>query len=368
MKHAVKDAVNDAASDAVSGVVHVLVPAAVADPSRPSGGNTYDRRLCTGLTALGLCVREHLLPGAWPTPQSDDVATLTATLHAVPAGATVLVDGLVASAATDVVTAATARLRVVVVVHLPLGVEDSAARGPESRMLRRVEAVIVTSAWTRRWLADEYAVPADRISVAVPGTDRCDLASGTATGGALLCVGAVTPTKGHDLLVRALSDVATHAWSCTCVGSIDVDPGFAAALRTQVADAGLADRVTFAGVLRDDALDAAYRAADVLVLPSRIETYGMVVTEALAHGLPVLGFRTGGVAETLGRAPDGNVPGVLVAPGDAAALAVALRSWLDDAGLRTGTRDAARLRRESLPTWADTAAHIADLLSKRPAS
>jgi glycosyltransferase involved in cell wall biosynthesis len=296
------------------------------------------------------------------------VATLAAALRAVPTGGTVLVDGLVASAAADLVARQTARLRVVVLVHLPLGVEDPAARAPEARMLRRVGGIVATSAWTRSWLADEYAVPVARITVALPGTDTCDLAAGTPAGGALLCVGAVTPTKGQDLLVDALSDVAGVPWSCTCVGSLDVDPDFAATVRSDVAAAGLVDRMTFTGVLQGDDLDAAYRAADVLVLPSRIETYGMVATEALAHGLPVVGFRTGGVPETLGRAPDGSVPGVLVPAGDAATLGVALRTWLVDAGLRARTRQAARLRRSSLPSWADTAARVAGLLSGRRAS
>jgi glycosyltransferase involved in cell wall biosynthesis len=351
-----------------TGTVHVLVPAVVADPSRPSGGNAYDRRVATELTALGLSVHEHLLPGAWPHPRAEDVAAFATTLGAVPAGRTVLLDGLVASAAADVVTGAAARLRVVVLVHLPLGVADVAPRGPEATMLRRVAAVLVTSAWTRRWLVDEYAVPADRITVALPGTDRSDLAAGTPASGALLCVGAVTPTKGHDLLVEALSDIGTPRWSCSCVGSLDVDPGFVAGLRTRVDRAGLADRVTFTGVLRGDDLETAYRQADVLVLPSRIETYGMVVTEALAHGLPVLGFRTGGVPETLGRAPDGSVPGVLVPAGDAATLGIALRTWLEDPGLRARMREAAHLRRQSLPSWADTAGRVAALLAGRGAS
>ena len=66
------------------------------------------------------------------------------------------------------------------------------------------------------------------------------------------------------------------------------------------------------------------------MLPSRAETYGMVVTEALARGIPVLASDAGGLPETLGRDPDGRVPGLLVPPGDAAALAAALRGWLDD--------------------------------------
>ena len=350
------------------GLLHLVVPAVVVDASRPSGGNEYDRRLRTGLRDLGVQVHEHLVAGSWPDPQSAELAGLSAILGAMPDRDTVLIDGLVASAAPETVAEAAARLQVVVLVHLPLGVTDAGRRAGEATMLRRVAAIVATSAWTRSWLVEEYAVPADRITVALPGTDPSEPATGTRGGAAFLCVGAVTPVKGHDLLVDALAALAGLSWFCTCVGSLDVDPEFVAGLRGRLGRIGLADRVAFTGVLTGTALDAAYRAADLLVLPSRIETYGMVVTEALARGLPVVGFRTGGVPETLGRAADGAVPGVLVPAGDPATLAVALSTWLRDDRLRARAREAAGVRRATLPSWSDTAARVAAVLSGRIAA
>jgi glycosyltransferase involved in cell wall biosynthesis len=348
--------------------VHFVVPEVVADPTRPSGGNAYDRRLSGGLRELGVPVHEHLVPGRWPEPTAADRAALAGALAAVPSGATVLVDGLVASAAPDTVTAATARSHVVVLVHLPLGVTDAARRPAEAAMLRRMGAVVATSAWTRSWLLEEYAVAPDRVVVAVPGTDPAELASGSRTGGSLLCVGAVTPVKGHDLLVEALATLEPLPWFCTCVGSTDLDPEFVGSVRARLFRDGLADRVAFTGVLTGASLDAAYRAADVLVLPSRLETYGMVVTEALARGLPVIGFRTGGVPETLGRAADGAVPGALVPAGDPATLAATLGTWLADASVQARMRESARLRRDSLPSWGETAARVAAVLGGRVAA
>jgi glycosyltransferase involved in cell wall biosynthesis len=127
-------------------------------------------------------------------------------------------------------------------------------------------------------------------------------------------------------------------------------------------EAGLDGRFTLVGPLDGPDLEAAYRDADVLVLTSRAETYGMVVTEALAHAVPVIAVRTGGVAEALGSARGGALPGVLVPGGDVPAITAAVRSWLLDPGLRDRLRAAARDRRRTLPTWRDTAKRIADAL------
>lgn len=339
------------------GVVHVVLPNDIDDPASPSGGNHYDRRLCRGLAERGWAVREHAVAGDWPRPDAAARAALAGVLAALPDGAVVLVDGLVASATPDVLAPQADRLRLVVLVHMPLG--DDA----EARALGAARAVVTTSGWTRDRLLDRYDLPAGRVHVATPGVDPAPPASGTGTGGGLLCVAAVTPTKGHDVLVRALALAADLPWTCTCAGSLTRDEDFVADLRGRLADTGLTERVRLVGPWTGDALDAAYDAADLLVLPSRFETYGMVVTEALARGIPVLGTATGGLPEALGRAPDGELPGLLVPPEDPPALAGALRRWLGDAALRDRLARAARDRRATLVTWSDTATRVATVLA-----
>jgi glycosyltransferase involved in cell wall biosynthesis len=147
------------------------------------------------------------------------------------------------------------------------------------------------------------------------------------------------------------------------VGSLVRDPAFADGLRRQARDSGLADRVGFPGVRSASDLDRAYAGADLLVLASHSETYGMVVTEALARGLPVLASDVGGVTEALGHGADGTRPGLLVPPGDPAALGAALRAWLGDAELRGRLRRAARERRASLRRWPATASALAGVLA-----
>ncbi len=191
--------------------------------------------------------------------------------------------------------------------------------------------------------------------VAEPGVDAAPLAPGTAAGDALLCVAAVTPDKGHDVLLDALATVTDLSWRCACVGSLDRAPAFADGVRRRARDGGLGDRVGFPGPRTGPELDRAYATADLLVLASHAETYGMVVTEALARGLPVLATEVGGVTEALGHGEDGTRPGLLVPPGDPAALGAALRAWLGDAELRARLRRAARERRASLRRWPATA-------------
>lgn len=338
--------------------VYVVVPDGIDDPSRPSGGNTYDRRVCDGLAAAGWSVHERAVPGPWPGPDAAAGRALAAVVADVPDGAVVMVDGLIASAMPDVLVPEAGRLRLAVLVHLPRGGDR------ERAVLSAASAVIATSNWTRRWLVEEYALSPDRVHVAEPGVDPADLAEGTADGRELLCVAALTPNKGHDVLLAALASVADLPWRCVLVGSTDRDPEFVDRLREQARASGIDDRVHIVGPLTGRGLSAAYSAADVLVLASRFETYGMVVTEALARGLPVVATDVGGMPEALGGVTDGVLPGLLVPPGDAAAFAAALRLWLDDDDLRRRLRSAARARRESLPAWSETSARIGRVLAE----
>jgi glycosyltransferase involved in cell wall biosynthesis len=345
--------------------VHAVLPDGIDDPARPSGGNVYDRQVCTGLGALGWSVAEHAVPGFWDGPEATAFAALAGVLREIPDGAVVLLDGLIASTAPEVLVPEASRLRLVVLVHMPLGDRplDADARTRERAVLSAVAGVVTTSAWARDRLRELYALAADRIHVAHPGVDSARPASGTASGGALLCPAAVTFDKGHDVLLEALVTISDLTWSCECVGRLDRDPAFVEAMRRRSLDGGLADRVHFRGPRAGAALDRTYAGADVVVLASRAETYGMVVTEALAHGLPVIAADVGGVTEALGRGAGGVQPGLLVRANDPGALAAALRSWLVDAQLRARLRRAALERRTSLPAWSSTTSAVAEVLA-----
>jgi glycosyltransferase involved in cell wall biosynthesis len=307
--------------------------------------------------ALGWSVHEHAVPGQWPRPDAVARAAVGAALARVPDGGRVLIDGLLACAVPEVLEPEADRLRLVVLLHMP---QDEPG---EAAALSAASAIVATSDWTRRWLLDHDILPEDRVYVVLPGTDVADVAPASLFGTRLLCVGAITPVKGHDLLLDALATVGDPAWRCVCVGSLDLDVEFVEVLRRRTEDRGLGDRVCFTGPLTGAGLERAYAEADVLVLASRAETYGMVVTEALARGLPVVATEVGGVPEALGHAADGSRPGLLVVPGDPQALAQALRRWLGDPRERSRLRAAARSRRLTLSDWSQTARELSAVLT-----
>lgn len=337
------------------------------DPDTLTGGYVYAKRLAEALPDAGWKVHRLRLPDGFPYPDAGALAKTSARLAATPADATILVDGLAFGALpADLLRSLLQQgsRRLVALVHHPLAQESgldaaTAARlhATERAALALAHRVIVTSPHTRAGLIADYGVPAERVSVAEPGTDPGVRARGSSVP-QLLTVATLTPRKGHEVLLRAYARIADLAWSAFWVGSRSRDPATAEGLAALIGSLGLERRVRFAGELQDGALDDAYAASDLFVLPSYHEGYGMAFAEALARGLPVVATRAGAIPDT--------VPaecGLLVAPGDEVALADALRRVLTEPSLHTTLADAAWRYGQTLPDWDDTAARVAAVVA-----
>jgi glycosyltransferase involved in cell wall biosynthesis len=287
-----------------------------------------------------------------------------AALHGIEDGSLVVVDGLAFGVLPDEALAEASRLRLVALVHHPLALETGldrplAARLFESerRALTAARHIVVTSPATARALAD-YGVNPTNVSVVRPGTDRAELAVGSNAGDVcLLCVASIVPRKGHALLLQALARLMDLPWRLTCGGSLDRDRATAQAVVAQVRAERLGHRVAFVGELSEPQLAQQYQKADVFVLPTLYEGYGMVVAEAIAHGLPSVASDTGGIAELLA-----GEAGIIVPPGDVDALTTALRRVIGEPDVRATLATGARKVREHLLSWEDAAAAMETVL------
>ena len=275
-----------------------------------------------------------------------------------------MLDGLAMGAMPEVVALESPRLRLIALVHHPLAEETglsaeraAALRISERRALAAVRHVVVTSGYTAG-LVTRLGVQRERINVVEPGTDPAPRARGSVGSTLnLLCVASLTHRKGHAVLLDALAQLKDRDWQLTCVGSLRQSPAIVAALRERIAVLDLEGRVTLSGEVTDAALAGFYDRADLFVLATRFEGYGMALAEALARGLPVVSTRTGAVTETV---PDGA--GFLVPPNDPDALATALADVMDDPGLRQRLSEGARAARRHLPSWDAAARRMAGIL------
>jgi glycosyltransferase involved in cell wall biosynthesis len=326
---------------------------------QPTGGYTYDRRVIDELRRRGCEVDVINLGDGFPRPTPETVREAALRLSRVPAGRPIVIDGLALGVLPRIAQYLAASHPLIGLVHHPLALETGlttddaeALRESELAALAAVRHVIVTSPATGRLLVSDYDVPADNITVIQPGTDPVELRSVVGAGDAtvsLLAVGAVVPRKGYDVLINALARLTDLDWHLVIAGDCTRDRETAGALATRLALLRLRPRVRMTGAVSEVELVRLYRAADVFVLASRHEGYGMALAEAVNHGLPVISTEAGAIAETV---PEGA--GLLVASGDVAGLAAALRRMIVDRKLRASCAAAAQRAAADLPRW-DTA-------------
>ena len=323
-----------------------------------TGGYTYDKRLIEELGQLGLRINPVSLPQCSPDMSQGARLMVQEKLVAIPEGSVVVIDGLALGVLDRETTEVRQRLRLVALCHHPLALESGLNSAEQSqlfeserRALANVHATLVTSDSTRRILTDDFGVCEDSITVAVPGTDRRPFAECAGSPPRLLTVGSLTRRKAHDVLISALADVAALDWEARFVGGDHFDAKWAQRLRAQVAAENLEHRIQFAGLVPD--VEPEYQQADVFILPSRFEGYGMVFAEALSAGLPVIAAKAGAVPDVVP-----GTAGILVAPDDQDALAGAIHKLLTTAGLHQQLQQGARACAAELPSWRDTAEKV----------
>jgi glycosyltransferase involved in cell wall biosynthesis len=345
-----------------------MIEAAFAVPgdiSLPTGGYVYARRVLGKFPLDGIELKRVALPASFPDPSGADLDETERRLAMLKPDIAVLFDGL---AYGTVPAPVVARIKqpIVALVHHPLAHETGLSVARQRELLRLERAalglarhVVVTSAATKRTLVQDFAVEAANITVAKPGTDPAARARGTGTPVQLLAVGSIVPRKAYDILVRALEPLGSLEWRLTIVGATDRSPAAVRVLHDTITRTGLASRITMTGPLQPDQLADCYDRADVFLMPSLYEGYGMVLAEAMARGLPIVCTTGGAAAETV---PDAAA--IKVSPGNAGELTDAIRVALEDSSLRLNLANASWAAAQTLPHWEDTARIIAGVVKK----
>lgn len=333
------------------------------DPDQKTGGYRYVQRVVEGLKDNGVDASVAGISGAFPVPDRMAEVSMESLLADLPDDSVVVLDGLAMGGLPEIVGNHSSRLRIVSLVHhaladetgLPEELRDWLFR-VERRALSRVAGVITTSSHTAQRL-DGYDVPATAIRVVEPGADtvaglNVQPPTLKEQGGTinLLCVAHLSPRKAQHQLVKALSDLRGFSWHCTLAGSLERDEDYARQVKGIVQNLGLEQQITLAGELDDEGLARAYAKADVFVLPSVYEGYGMVIDEALTAGLPVITTDGGALAST------GRRPGIRqYRAGDVGALRTCLEEWLGSPENLLEVTLRAREEARSLRTWKVTA-------------
>jgi glycosyltransferase involved in cell wall biosynthesis len=346
-------------------VVKEVFFAVPGDLGTPTGGYTYDRRIVAELPALGWHPEVVNLGDGFPCPTAETRARACARLSALAHGRPLVIDGLAFGALPDAAHGLRPRHPLVALVHHPLALESglsaaesAALRASERMALACARHVVATSARVARLLVDDYGVTPEGMSVVQPGTDRVPARPRNENSVVkLLAVGSLIPRKGYDVLVAALARLSHLPWRLTVVGDCERSPQTARQVRADIARLGLADQVTLLGTVGADELAPLYASADLFVLPSRFEGYGMAYAEAIAHGVPVVGTTAGAIPETVPADA-----GVLVAPDNVEAFAAALQRLIANAGERE--RLAAGARAASFPSWREQAMLFARVLDR----
>jgi glycosyltransferase involved in cell wall biosynthesis len=346
-----------------------LVFAVPGDIEARTGGTLYDRRIMEALRADGWWVDLLAWPGSFPFPNEAERDAVDDSLEALPDNSLVLIDGLAFGVLSGLARREAQRLRLVALVHHPLALETGLSAGvaatfaaSERDALACARAVIVTSQTTAAIVESAFGVPGELITVAPPGIEvsppavRAPRRPGPVR---IFALGQIVPRKAHDVLIAALSRLKDLEWECVIAGDLERDPETAQGLKDLIDDLGLDGRVALVGEVSQAEATALYARSDIFALASLYEGFGMVFSEALAFGLPIVATTGGAIPEAVPEEA-----GILVAPGDVKAFAGALRLLIEDPERRAALAEGAKAAGAKLGDWTQTAALIASCLER----
>ena len=330
-----------------------------------TGGNVYNRRMIAEWRSAGHEATATGIGGRHPLADDRAHAEAGAAWAAMAADAVPVLDNLVLASFAPLADQFAAR-RAVLLNHHPTGLEpgldaaDAAALIEiEKQLIPRFHRIVVTSETTAKTLVQDFGATDAQLAIIIPGADDAPRSQGSGDGTVhVLSIGSLIPRKGHDVLLRAMARLFDLDWRLTIAGTSRIDPACADALRALAGELGIAEKVTFLGETTGAPLAELWNSADIFALATRYEGFGMVIAEALKHGLPVV-VGNGGAAGALLTPETGAVCPV----DDVDQTSKSLRRLIFDTDLRRDMSDAAWLAGKKLPGWKSQADAFVALLA-----
>jgi glycosyltransferase involved in cell wall biosynthesis len=325
--------------------IHFAIPGAL---DQPTGGYRYDAAIIMGLRRHGHEVVVHELAGRHPEPDAVAVAAAQSCNDASRDGILVI-DGLALPSFAGLNDAAVIE-RAVVLVHHPLPLETGIEPGARRRFAAierdafvHCRRIVTTSLATARGLWG-YGVDRTKVAIVTPPLRPTSPVPTRRSRGtvAILCVASITPRKNHRALLAALAGLRDRCWRLACVGPTDRDSRALSQLRLARHSFNLRRRVVITGAVPEERVVSHFARADLFALASLHEGYGMAFAEAIASGLPVIGYDAGAVGDVVP-----HEAGTLVR--HIAGLRAALRRVLFHPDIRRRMRATARSHRQRYP-------------------
>jgi len=306
--------------------VHFLIPGNIHSLT---GGYLYNMNMINGLKGKGH--RVNVFGTDWQWKNIDSLEKICRhQLEKLPHGSCVVVDSLILASLHEIVQEFSEKLKFLGLIHLPAsyhilsGVHGKLA-DEELMALHHMRQVIVTGRFTFDLLCHVGLNPA-RIRQVEPGTDHFPRKKRyKRVPSELLCIANYSSLKAQDLLIRALYKLTAWDWTFHLYGDMDRDREYCASMRSLIQQLRLEQRIIMHGIVERHEISGVFLNADLFVMPSLFESYGMALTESLAHGIPVVTTLAGNIPYTV---PAGM--GLLTEPGNEEQLADAIRSLFDD--------------------------------------
>ena len=331
--------------------LHFLIP---GDIETLAGSYIYDKRIIEGLKAKGHTVNLQRLADDFPFPSDESLVQCKKIVKSIPKSEPIIVDSLAFGVIPEILEDVAATNPIIALIHVPLSVDPiysayqrTLLTSNEQEAFKLASKFVVTSEYTLDVLLN-LGIEMPQIKLVVPGIDDFPQKKNFPDKPfKLLSIANMCRSKDHSILVRALSALKDKDWLLDCYGNLDMDREYLSDLQAMIRKNHLQEKILIHGIVSGQELTNAFLNADLFVHPSDFEIYGMALSEALAHGIPVVASTGGGICKTVP-----SKMGQFFKPGDVYGLQSILEELFENQDVYKKLWTNAQFYKERAQTWA----------------